>query len=125
NELRPVLGVSISLATVGTIVTALVAGFSAAAIFGLPVLEGLLLGSILASTDGAAVFAVLRGSTLRRRLARTLEGEAGVNDPVAVLLVLGFVAWITEPPYGLLDFASLFVRQLGIGLAVGGVVAVG
>ena len=52
-------------------------------------LEGLLLGAIVSSTDGAAIFAVLRGSTLRRRLARTLEGEAGMNDPVAVLLVLG------------------------------------
>jgi cell volume regulation protein A len=40
-------------------------------------LEGFLLGSILASTDGAAVFAVLRGSTLRRRLARSLEGRPG------------------------------------------------
>ena len=50
-------------------------------------LEGLLLGAILSSTDGAAIFAILRGSTLRRRLARTLEGEAGFNDPVAVLLV--------------------------------------
>jgi potassium/hydrogen antiporter len=40
-------------------------------------LDAVLLGSILAATDGAAIFAVLRGSTLRRRLARTLEGEAG------------------------------------------------
>src|SRR5205085_10413856 len=125
NELRPVLGVSISLATVGTIVTALVAGFSAAAIFGLPVLEGLLLGSILASTDGAAVFAILRGSTLRRRLARTLEGEAGLNDPVAVVLVLGFMDWATHRNYGLADLLVLFVRELGIGAAVGALVAAG
>ena len=44
---------------------------------------------MLASTDGAAIFALLRNSTLRRRLARTLEGESGLNDPVAVLLVIG------------------------------------
>ena len=49
------------------------------------------------STDGAAIFALLRGSTLRRRLARTLEGEAGFNDPVAVLLVIGFIDWIEQP----------------------------
>ena len=60
-------------------------------------LEGLLLGSILAATDGAAIFALLRGSTLRRRLARTLEGRPGFNDPVAVLLVLGFIDWIQHP----------------------------
>ncbi len=125
SEIRPVIGEAVSLATVGTVVTALLAGLAAAWLFDLRLVEGLLLGSILASTDGAAVFAVLRGSTLRRRLARTLEGEAGLNDPVAVLLVLGFMAWATDPHYGLLNFLWLFVRQLGIGLAVGGVVAAG
>src|SRR4051794_9625132 len=79
----------------------------------------MLVGSIVASTDGAAIFALLRGSTLRRRVARTLEGEAGLNDPVAVLLVLGFIDWIQKPGYGVDDMAVLFVKQLGIGLAVG------
>ena len=69
-------------------------------LFDLDTLEGLLLGSIIAATDGAAIFALLRGSTLRRRLARTLEGEAGFNDPVAVLLVIGFIDWIEKPDYG-------------------------
>jgi potassium/hydrogen antiporter len=125
GEIRPVIGEAVSLAVVGTAATALLAGLAASWIFGLRLVEGLLLGSILAATDGAAVFAVLRGSTLRRRLARTLEGEAGLNDPVAVLLVLGFMAWATEPDYGPLEFAALFARQLGIGLAVGGVIAIG
>jgi cell volume regulation protein A len=58
-------------------------------------------------------------STLRRRLARTLEGEAGLNDPVAVLLVLGFIDWIERPDYGLHDMALLFAEQLAIGAAVG------
>ena len=89
-EIRPVLGASVSLALVGTLVTAIISGFAAAWLFDLTLLEGLLLGSILSSTDGAAIFALLRGSTLRRRLARTLEGESGFNDPLAVLLVLGF-----------------------------------
>ena len=93
-------GSAASLAVVGTIATAVIAGLAAAGLFDLTVLEGLLLGSILASTDGAAIFAVLRGSTLRRRLARTLEGEAGFNDPVAVVLVLGFMEWITHQHYG-------------------------
>ncbi len=123
SEIRPVLGPAVSLAVVGTIATALIAGAVAAWLFGLPLIQGLLLGSILASTDGAAVFAVLRGSTLRRRLARTLEGEAGLNDPIAVVLVLGFIAWATKPDYGVLDLLVLFVRELGIGAAVGAVVA--
>ena len=121
-EVRPVLGPSISLATLGTLVTALVGGFVAAALFDFSTLDGLLVGSIIASTDGAAIFAVLRGSTLRRRLARTLEGEAGLNDPVAVLLVLGFMDRIQKPGYGVADMVLLFARQLGIGLAIGLVV---
>jgi cell volume regulation protein A len=122
-EIRPVLRPAISLAVVGTIVTAVVTGLVAAWLLGFSTLEGLLLGSILASTDGAAIFALLRGSTLRRRLARTLEAESGFNDPVAVLLVLGFIDWIQQPDYGIGDMAWLFARELGIGLAVG--VAVG
>jgi cell volume regulation protein A len=121
-EIRPVLWSSISLAIIGTLVTALIGGFVAAWLFDFSTLDGLLVGSIIASTDGAAIFAVLRGSTLRRRLARTLEGEAGLNDPVAVLLVLGFMDWIQKPGYGVADMALLFARQLGIGLVVGLVV---
>jgi cell volume regulation protein A len=123
GEIRPVLGPAVSLAVVGTVITALIAGLAAAWLFHLTVLEGLLLGSILASTDGAAVFAVLRGSTLRRRLARTLEGEAGLNDPIAVVLVLGFMAWATHPHYGPLDLVGLFARQISIGAAVGSMIA--
>ena len=77
---------------------------------------------MLASTDGAAIFALLRSSTLERKLASTLEAESGLNDPMAVLLVLGFIAWIQEPGYGLADMAWLLVRQIGIGLAVGAAV---
>ena len=113
------LGPASALALVGTIATAVISGLAAAWLFDLTTLEGLLLGSILASTDGAAAFAVLRGSTLRQRLARTLEGEAGFNDPVAVLLVLGFIDWVQKPDYGALDMLGLLVQQLGIGLAVG------
>ena len=119
GEIRPVLRPALGLAMAGTIVTAAIAGLVAALLFDLSVLEGLLLGSIVASTDGAAIFSLLRGSTLRRRLARTLEGEAGFNDPVAVLLVLGFVDWIQKPDYGLGDMALLFVGQLAVGLLVG------
>jgi potassium/hydrogen antiporter len=119
SEIRPVLGPSVALAVLGTLLTAIISGFAAAWLFDIGTVEGLLIGSIVAATDGAAVFAILRGSTLRRRLARTLEGEAGLNDPVAVLLVLGFIDWLQKPGYGVLDMLGLFVQQLGIGLAVG------
>src|SRR3954463_4906693 len=119
GEIRPVLGPALSLAVFGTIITAVLAGFAATWLFDLSTLEGLLVGSVVASTDGAAIFALLRGSTLRRKLARTLEGEAGLNDPVAVLLVLGFIDWIEKPGYGVVDMAVLFVREIAIGTGVG------
>jgi cell volume regulation protein A len=119
GEIRPVLRPALSLAFLGTIVTAGVAGLAAAWLFDLSVLEGLLLGSIISVTDVAAIFGVLRGSTLRRRVARTLEGEAGMNDPVAILLVVGLIDWIQLPDYGLVDMVLLFLKELGIGLAVG------
>lgn len=119
REIQPVIGVSLSLATVGTLLTALITGFGAAYILDFGTLQALLIGGIVASTDGAAVFALLRGSTLRKRLARTLEAEAGLNDPVAILLVIGFIEWIQLPEYGVLDMAKLFIEELGIGTIVG------
>jgi potassium/hydrogen antiporter len=119
EEIRPVLRPSLSLAILGTLGTCLICGFAAAWLFDFSTLQGLLLGAIISSTDGAAIFALLRESTLRRRLARTLEGEAGFNDPVAVLLVIGFIDWIDTPGYGVLDMVWLFVREMGIGAAVG------
>jgi cell volume regulation protein A len=118
-EIRPVLGAALSLAVLGTIVTAVVTGLTAAWLFDLSTLEGLLLGSILSATDGAAIFALLRGSTLERRLARTLEGESGFNDPVAVVLVLGFIDWIEHPGFGIVDLAREFAVDMGVGLVVG------
>ena len=119
SEIRPVLRPSIGLALVGTAGTAAVTGLAAVWLFDLPFLEGMLLGSILAASDGAAVFAILRGSRLRRRLARTLVGEAGLNDPVAVLLVLGLIDLITKPDAALGDVLVRFAQELAIGAAVG------
>ncbi len=126
NEIRPVLATALSLAVVGTLATAAIAGLAAKWLFDLGTLEALIIGSAVAATDSAAIFAVLRGSTLRKRLARSLEGESGMNDPVALLLVTGFIAWIENPGYGLANLAGEFVLELSIGAAVGvgvGVVA--
>ena len=125
NEIRPVLATALSLALVGTLITALIAGFAAKFLFDLGTLEAMIIGSAVAATDSAAIFAVLRGSTLRKRLARSLEGESGMNDPVALLLVVGFISWIQEPGYGLADMVGEFVLELSVGAAVGIAVGLG
>jgi potassium/hydrogen antiporter len=119
SEIRPVLWPSLSLATLGTLVTAVVVGLAASWLLDLSTLEGMLLGSIVAATDGAAVFSVLRGSSIERRLARLLEAESGFNDPIAIVLVLGFIDAIQQPGYGALDMVWLCVRELGIGAVIG------
>jgi len=119
SEIRPVLGTAASLATIGTVVTAAIAGLAAKLIFDLSTLEGMIVGAAVAATDSAAIFAVLRRSTLEKRLARSLEGESGMNDPVALLLVIGFIEWIQEPGYGLADMAVLLALKLAVGIGVG------
>jgi potassium/hydrogen antiporter len=113
------------LSTVGVVVTALLTGVAAQLLFDLTWLQAILLGAVVASTDAAAVFATLRYTRLRRRLARTLEAESGGNDPMAIALTLGLIAWIENPDsHGFGDLVLLVVRQLTLGIAVGVVLAV-
>ena len=125
GQIRPVLGTAVSLALLGTIATALLTGLAAIWIFDLSTLEGLIVGSAVAATDSAAIFAVLRGSRLRRPLARTLEGESGMNDPVALLLVTGFIDWLQLADYGAIDMLGSLAGKLGVGVAVGFVIGQG
>jgi cell volume regulation protein A len=119
RRLRRVAVPGVLLATFGVVVTALLAGVAAYYLFDLSWLESVLLGAVVAPTDAAAVFATLRFTHIRRRLARTLEAETGVNDPVAIALTIGLIEWIEEPSFDFPDLVLLVVRQLGLGLVVG------
>jgi len=120
RRLRQVAGAAALLSTVGVAVSALVTGFAAHLLFDLSWLEAILLGAVVSSTDAAAVFATLRFTHIRRRIARTLEAESGGNDPMAIALTVGLIAWIESPDdHGLGDLAVLVVRELGLGLLVG------
>jgi cell volume regulation protein A len=123
RRLRHVALPATLLSTVGVAVTAAVTGGFAHLLFDLTWPEAFLLGSVVSSTDAAAVFATLRHTRLRRGLARTLEAESGGNDPVAIALTLGLIAWIEQPGYGVADLMTLLLRQIGLGLLIG--IAVG
>ncbi len=120
RRLRQVAVPAALLSTVGVVVSALLTAVAARMLFDLSWLEACLLGAVVSSTDAAAVFATLRFTHIRRRVARTLEAESGGNDPMAIALTLGLIAWIEQPgDYGIADLSLLVVRQLGLGLIVG------
>jgi Sodium/hydrogen exchanger family len=105
RRLRQVAVPAVLLETVGVVVTAVLTGAAAYYLFDLSWLESVLLGAVVASTDAAAVFATLRFTRIRRRLARTLEAETGLNDPVAIALTIGLIEWIDEPSFDFPDLA--------------------
>lgn len=120
RRLRQVAVAAALLSTVGVLVSAALTGVAAYWLFDLTRLESVLLGAVVASTDAAAVFATLRFTHIRRTLARTLEAESGGNDPMAIALTIGLIAWIEQPDdYGFADLSLLVVRELGLGLLIG------
>jgi cell volume regulation protein A len=119
RDVRRVLVPSLLLSTVGVFVSALVVGVAARVLFDLSWPASFLLGAVVGSTDAAAVFATLRFTNLRRRIASLLGAESGFNDPMAVALTLGLISWLTEPRYGVGDVALLLLRQLGLGAVIG------
>jgi cell volume regulation protein A len=121
RRLREVVVPAILLSTIGIAVTTLLAGIAGHWLFGLSWLESFLLGAVVSSTDAAAVFATLRSTPLKRNLARTLEAESGLNDPMAIALTIGMATWILQPDYNATNLLWLILRQLGIGLLCGAV----
>jgi len=109
------------LATIGVFITALVTGLAAAWILNIPLALGLLLGSIVGSTDASAVFSILRagGINIRRSLADTLEVESGSNDPMAIFLTIGLIHYLTGELTSVTGAFFLLANQLFVGLLLG------
>lgn len=120
-DVRRVLAPAVGLSTFGVLVTALTVGGFAHYFLGVPIEYGFLLGSIISSTDAAAVFAVLRSRnvSLKGRLRPLLELESGSNDPTAVFLTVGFLTIIRTPETTLVNLLGLFVVQMGLGGVLG------
>tara|TARA_R110000744_G_scaffold374477_1_gene487284 strand:+ start:525 stop:2249 length:1725 start_codon:yes stop_codon:yes gene_type:complete len=110
-----------ALATLGVLITGAVTGYAAAYILNIPLLQGMLLGAIVGSTDAAAVFSLLRnaGIHLNGKLKATLEIESASNDPMAIFLTVGLLEVLVndmKPGSGLL---VMFLSQMGLGAVVG------
>jgi len=122
---RKVVRPALTLATLGVLMTALITGFCIHYLLGYSLMESLLIGSIVSSTDAAAVFAVLRSKNvgLKDPLRPLLELESGSNDPMAVFLTVGLLELIGDPGRPLLSLIPHFLQQMITGLALGFVMA--
>lgn len=123
QSVKPILGRGIVLSTLGVLLTALSLGLFVYYVTDFTIYESMLLGSIVSSTDAAAVFSILRSKSLalKSNLRPTLELESGSNDPMAYVLTIAFLSLVVDPSQGLASVVPLFLQQM----AVGGIAGLG
>src|SRR5690625_4324395 len=127
KSVKPILWQGIVLSTFGVFFTAIILGLFIWWLSGfyidggLSLFEALLLGSIVSSTDAAAVFSILRSKSLllKQNLKPTLELESGSNDPMAYFLTIAFIGFVQHPDQSLWTILPFFFQQIGIGAVCG------
>jgi len=121
ESVKTVLKPALVLSTLGVLITALITGTCVRYVLDVPWLEAVLVGSIVSSTDAAAVFAVLRSRNvgLKEPLRPLLELESGSNDPMAVFLTIGVIELLKHPGQSMWLLIPLFFQQMILGLVFG------
>jgi potassium/hydrogen antiporter len=121
ESVKPLIWRAVSLSTIGVAVTCGFVAVFGVYVLGFSLVEALLLGAIVASTDAAAVFSVLRARSinLKDRLTSLLELESGTNDPMAVFLTVTLIQVIQKPESSLFGFLGALLIQMTVGFALG------
>ncbi|AEE15904.1 potassium/proton antiporter [Treponema brennaborense] len=122
-NLKKYFGPSLTLATVGIIVTALCLGVLIHFLLKMDWLYSFLIGSIISSTDAAAVMTIMRERPVKSHVSSTLEIESAANDPMAILLTLFMVNLVqnagSAAPSDYLLFVARLAWQFGGGILTG------
>jgi len=123
NEAKPIASQAILLATLGVVFTAILVGVFSHFILNISLLEGMLLGAVVSSTDAASVFSILRSKSLNLKggLASMLEIESGSNDPIAYMLTTVVISLITNNSQQ--SIIGMLSRQILFGIAIGFVIS--
>jgi cell volume regulation protein A len=116
---------SMTLATVGVVVTAGVTGLLLWLVLGYSLPLALMIGTIVSCTDAAAVFSIFKTRSISKKVAATSELESAANDPMAIIATTLLVAIVAQGGHegawwtiGL-DFLWKLVGGAGLGFAVG------
>lgn len=117
TSVRPILREGLALSTLGVLLTALSLGTFVWFVTDFTIYESMLLGSIVSSTDAAAVFSILRSKNLalKTNLRPTLELESGSNDPMAYVLTIAFLTLVVNQDQNLASIIPLFLQQMILG----------
>ncbi len=117
TSVKPILKEGLILSTLGVLLTAISLGLFVWYVTDFTIYESLLLGSIVSSTDAAAVFSLLRSKSLALKfnLRPTLELESGSNDPMAYVLTIAFLTLVTHQDQSLLSIVPIFFQQMILG----------
>ena len=121
KEVKPIFRQGAVLATLGVLLTALSLGTFVWLITDFTIFESMLLGSIVSSTDAAAVFSILRSKSLalKSKLRPTLEMESGSNDPMAYVLTITFLSLVINQDQSIGLMVFLFFKQMIVGALLG------
>jgi cell volume regulation protein A len=122
KDIKPIMKSGISLASLGVFITCIIVGLFNHYVLGFSLLEGMLIGAIISSTDAGAVFTVLRSRSihLKGNLKPLLEFESGSNDPMAVFLTTSILALMASPEdASLFQFLTSFIAQIIVGGVIG------
>lgn len=117
TSVKPILKEGIVLSTLGVLLTALSLGTFVWWVTDFTIYESMLLGSIVSSTDAAAVFSILRSKSLalKTNLRPTLELESGSNDPMAYVLTIAFLTLVIHQDQSIYSIIPLFLQQMILG----------